>query len=343
MGRKTKLNDITNPEILEQINPKNKRLMKDYLIYLKSVQRSQTTINCYKNDLEIFFVWCLKNADNKFFIDVTKRDIISYQNYLLYENNNSAARVRRLKSTLSSLSNYIENIMDLEYPNFRNIVNKVENPINEPTREKSVFEEDELQYLLDYLVDKEQYQKACLVALAMASGRRKSELIRFKVDYFNDDNLLYGSLYKTPEKIKTKGRGNGKFLYCYTLKSKFQKYFDLWMKKRQELGIDSEWLFVSFNRKQNKYEQIKVTKLNSWAITFSKILNKDFYWHSLRHNFCTFLVKSGLPESVVQDINGWTSIDMVNIYNDLSTDDQLGDYFNEDGIKAKDSVNLSDL
>ena len=343
MARKTILNNITTPELIKQINPKNKKLMDDYLMYLKSIQRSETTVNSYKNDLEIFFVWCLKNADNKFFIDITKRDIISYQNYLLYENKNSASRVRRLKATLSSLSNYIENIMDVEYPNFRNIVNKVENPINEPVREKSVFEEDEIQYLLDYLINKKEYQKACLVALAMASGRRKSELVRFKANYFDKENLLYGSLYKTPEKIKTKGRGKGKFLYCYILKSKFQKYFDLWMAQRTELGINSEWLFVSYNNKTKKWEQMNVTKLNSWANSFTKILNKDFYWHSLRHNFCTFLLKSGLPDSVVQEIFGWDSAEMVNIYNDQTTDDQLSNYFDENGIKSNIAKNISEL
>ena len=34
MGRKTKQNKITSPELIAQINPKNIRLMNDFLDYL---------------------------------------------------------------------------------------------------------------------------------------------------------------------------------------------------------------------------------------------------------------------------------------------------------------------
>ena len=97
MGRKTKQNHITTPELIAQINPENARLVKDYLTYLRSMNRSDTTIEAYKSDLDIFFVWVLLNANNKFFIDITKRDLVSYQNWLINENENSPARVRRLK------------------------------------------------------------------------------------------------------------------------------------------------------------------------------------------------------------------------------------------------------
>ena len=115
MGRKTKQNNITSDELLSKINPENKRLKQDFMTYLQSIQRSEKTIKGYDNDIDIFFVWNLLNNNNKFFVDVSKRDIISYQNYLINDNGNSPARVRRLKSSLSSLSNYVSNILDDEF------------------------------------------------------------------------------------------------------------------------------------------------------------------------------------------------------------------------------------
>ena len=233
MGRKTKQNHITTPELIAQINPENARLVKDYLTYLRSMNRSDTTIEAYKSDLDIFFVWVLLNANNKFFIDITKRDLVSYQNWLINENENSPARVRRLKAVISSLSNYIENILDDEYPNYRSIVKKIENPVNTPVRAKTVLDESDCNNLLNKLVEKKEYQKACMFALAMASGRRKSELVRFKVSYFDESNIVYGSLYRTPEKVKSKGRGKqGKLLHFYVLVKQFKPYFDLWMQER---------------------------------------------------------------------------------------------------------------
>lgn len=340
MPRKTQQNNITSPELLEQINPDNKQLLEDYILYLESVQRSPKTIFSYKNDLEIFFVWLLQHAKNKFFVDITKRDIIAYQNWLLTVNKNSPARIRRLKSTLSSLANYVEMVLDEEYPNFRNFINKIENPANTPVRKKTVLTEEQCQHLLDELVKREKYELACCVALAAFSGRRKSELVRFKVNYFDNKNIIYGSLYKTPEEVKTKGRNGGKMLVCYTLSKDFKPYFDLWMDYRKKKGIESEWLFPD---KKDATQHMNADTLNSWALTFSKILGVDFYFHSLRHHFVTRLALLGLPDSVIQNVLGWDSAEMCKVYKDIDKEDEFADYFSEDGIVAKEKTKLSDL
>lgn len=341
MGRKTKQNKLTTPELIAQINPKNIRLMNDFLDYLRSVGKAKSTVKAYTSDLYIFFVWALQNADNKYFPEISKRDIVSYQNWLLRENENSAARVRRLKATLSSLSNYIEAILDDELPNFRAIVRKIENPVNEPAREKTVLTEEQADELLAYLVEHEKYDKACCFALARYSGRRKSELMRFKVEYFTDENIIYGSLYKTPEKIRTKGRGvNGKMLTCYVLAKPFKQYLDLWMKQREEQGIESEWLFPD---KDDPTQPLPISTLNSWAETFSNILGVDFYWHAMRHFFTTALSKANLPDSVIKTIIGWDSLEMVGLYKDIDDDEEIGKYFQDGEIVGVKQANLSDL
>lgn len=343
MPRKTKMNDLTSHELLSQVNPENIRLKKDFLSYLQSVQRSAGTIKGYDNDLDIFFVYCYQNLGNKKFVDVSKRDLVSFQNWLINENGNSPSRVRRIKSAISSLSNYIMNILDDEdeFKDFRSIVRKIESPVNQPVREKTVLSDEQLDGLLKELTENAQYEKACAVALAMCSGRRKSELVRFRVSDFKDENLvLGGSLYKTTDPIRTKGFGLGKYIYCFTLAKQFKPYFDRWMAYREEHGIESEWLFPN---KSDYTQQMKPETLNSWAITFGNILDVDFYWHCLRHYFTTHLARSGLPDSVIQEIVGWTSADMVRVYKDLTTEEQLAQFFGEDGIKTVKPTKLTDL
>lgn len=152
-------------------------------------------------------------------------------------------------------------------------------------------------------------------------------------------------MYKTPEEIKTKGRGkNGKALTCYTLVHEFKPYFDLWMKDREEKGIQSQWLFPKKINGKYVDEPMNVTTLDSWAKTFTKMLDGiPFYFHSLRHFFTTSLSEIGLPDAVIQLIIGWGSADMVKIYKDISTDEELGKYFDENGIKEVKQVTLSDL
>ena len=340
LARKTKMNSINSPELLAQVNPKNKELLSDFLDYLKSVQRSETTIEAYRSDIEIAFVWCLQYNDNAFFCDWTKRNIVKFQNWLLNENENSPARVRRLKASLSSMANYIETVLDDEYPNFRNIIHKIESPPNNPVREKTVWSDEEIEHLLSELVKKERYNQACFVALAAYSGRRKAELCRFKVSDFDDDHLVCdGALYKS-DLIKTKGRGAGKFINCYTLAKKFRPYLNLWIDERNKNGIDSDWLFPNTN---NPNEHMSISTINSWTNSFSNITGKDFYTHSLRHFFTTSLIEAGIPEGVVQTIVNWQSADMVRLYTDTSAEDQIGMYFSGGDINVPSKKNFSEL
>lgn len=343
MPRKTKMNDLTSPELVSKVNPDNIRLKKDFLDYLKSVQRSPGTIRGYENDLDIFFVYCMKNLNNKNFSEITKRDLVSFQNWMINENGNSPSRVRRIKSSISSLSNFIESILDdePEFKDFRSIIRKIESPVNQPVRDKTVLSEDQLTWLLSTLTEKQKYDKACMLALAMYSGRRKSELVRFRVDDFKDTNLVCGgALYKTSDTIKTKGFGLGKYIYCYTLARDFKPYLDRWMEYRRENGIVSEWLFPQLDHQDL---QLKPETLNSWAITFGNMLGVDFYWHAMRHYFTTSLARSGLPDGVIQEIIGWTSSDMVKVYKDMTTEEQLDQYFDENGIKTVTPAKISDL
>lgn len=343
MARSTVYNEIVTAEKLKEVNSDNRDLLIEFVEYLESIDRSKETIKNYISDIKICFCWSLEYNKNKFFVDFTKRDIMKYQNYLLNTLNLSPNRIRRLRSSISSLSNFIENILDDDYPDFRNIIGKIPAPARAIVRAKTVLENEQLQELLDILVERKDYQKACVLAIAMCSGARKSELLRFKTDYFKDENIIYGALYKTPEKMKTKGRGvNGKLLYRYTLCKEFKPYLDLWMEEREKLGIDSEWLFVKLNE-HGTWEQMKVSTLNVWASQFSKLLEVDFYFHSLRHYFTTNLAKYNIPDSVIKDIVGWESLEMVSTYKDIEVDDELGKYFGEDGIKGVETGNISDL
>lgn len=344
-GRTTVYNEITSTEKLEQVNKENVELENDFLEYLGSIDRSKGTIKQYRANLHVFWCWNLEFNNNKFFVDLSKREIAKFQSHAINVWNWSPKRIRTVKATISSLSNYIENILDDEFEDYKPIVRKIESPADEAVRTKTVFTEDDLQALLDTLVEAGQYMKACALSLAINSGKRKAELARFKVSYFDDENLICdGALYKTPEKMVTKGRGQrGKLLDVYILAKPFKPYLDLWLKERQEAGIDSQWLFPKRVGGEWRDEQIDISLLDSWAKTFSNILEKPFYWHSIRHYFTTYLLEQNLPESVVQTVQGWASSEMIHIYDDRSGDAQLEKYFGADGIKQVKQSSLQEL
>lgn len=341
-GRSTVYNEITSEEKMKQVNPDNLELEKDFLEYLEATDKAKNTILQYTSNLHIIWCWSLEFNKNKPFVEFTKREITRFQNHALNVWGWSPRRMRTVKATARSLENFIERMLDEDYPDYRPIWNKIESPVNEAVREKSVFTMEELQPLLDKLVEEKRFMRACILALAMYSGRRKAELCRFKVSYFDKENLICGgALYKTPEKMVTKGRGSrGKLLDVYTLAKPFQPYFDMWMAERERLGIESEWLFPS---QSDQSEHITIATINSMYDKFSKFLGKPFYAHACRHLFTSYLLEQNLPESVVQSLMGWMSRDLVSVYDDRPEDSMFEKYFGADGIKNVGQTSLEDL
>lgn len=254
---------------------------------------------------------------------------------MINENGNSPARVRRIKAALSSLSNYIENILDDEYEDFRPIIRKIENPANVPVREKSVFSTEEIETILTRLTEEGKYQIACALALAVYSGRRKAELPRFKIDWFKPENVVFDYFYCTPEKVLTKG---AKLIDCYVIKSGFDPYLERWISQRKALNINSEWLFVTKDDKG--YKQASADTLDSWAQTINRFTVKPFYWHSMRHLFVSNLVRDGMSESDITDVVGWANSAMVQVYNDVPATERLSKFFeNKRAAEAEQSAN----
>ena len=342
MGRKTVYNKIYNEEDWAKVNPKNKKLFNEWKNYLMSTDKSKGTINQYYNDLRILAIFLMKECDNKCIVDLNKRDIINFQGYSINEWGHGSNRTRRLRSCLSSLSNFIENIMDDLYPDFRNIVNKIEAPNKKAVREKTILTSQHVQLVLDTLVNSKQYQKACVFALAANCGARLSELVRFKVSYFDEVNLQNDAYYKTPVKIRIKGHGrDGNSKYKFTLKSGFQEYLDLWMEERQTLGIENDELFVT--RRNGEWVPATDTTLQSWKKTFSTILETPFYFHSLRHYLTTKLRANNIPDRIIKEWFGWETIDMIEIYDDNEAEDSFSEFFTSDGVKKVEKKSMEDI
>ena len=346
VGRQGLYNNIVTEELWEKVNKENKILLQDFCDYKRSSDKSPSTIHQYESVLRVFFVWNLKNNDNKFFVDIKKREFIRFFNYMVTELKSSPNRIINVRATLSSLSNYIEDILDEEYEGYRNVILKIETVAKEPVRQKTVMTAEQVQSCLDKLVAEKKYQVACYLALAVASGARKAELLRFKCDYFKDENSVFGCMYKTPEEIKTKGRGSrGKMLHKYTFVKQFKPYFDLWMKYRKENNIESEWLFVI--ERDGIYSQAAICNADIWARTIERYMGVPFYSHACRHYFTTALRASGLPDKVTQKIIGWSENGagaMLALYDDADVEDSFGDYFDENGVRTDlKKTKLSDL
>lgn len=83
MSRFTVYNNIVTDEKYAKINKDNIDLMDDWIEYLQSIDRAPQTLHAYRNDLKVFFTWNLEFNGNKFFPDLTKREVAKFQNHAL--------------------------------------------------------------------------------------------------------------------------------------------------------------------------------------------------------------------------------------------------------------------
>jgi integrase len=324
MGRKTYKKSITLPEVMDKIEPKNIELSKRFLKE-KDTRSSDLTIENYKSDLNIFFCWNVLENGNKLFTEIRKIEFSDFFAYAVSEMQWGSARFARAKSTLSSFSNFIEKFYDDVYPTFRNVIlQSIENMPRIARRDKTILTEAQVMGIFDHFaVRDETSQMLCWLALAISSGSRFSELLRFTTDMIDFSNTAFQNVFiETMYPVKTKGRTkSGKMIHKYIIADIFKPHYEKWIVERQQIldknSLSHNLLFV----KKDGSPAIESTA-RGWAKEIEKFLGIPFYPHCLRHYTTSYLARVGLPYNLIKEIFGWESIEMVSIYDDTVAKDK---------------------
>ena len=322
MGRKTYKKIITSPELINQINPVNKKLVERFLKNYRT-KRSSRSADSYESNYNIFFCWNIVYNNNKSFIDLKKLELMDFFDYAVNELKWSPNRYSQVWSSLSVLSDFIENILDEQYPNFRNIVKKIGKLEKEPVRKKSIFTKEEMDNLMLWLDENQHVQEQCLLSLMLSSGARVSELNRFDINIIDLNNTAFDGLFlETTEEMQVKGRGtSGKKIRRYIIKDMFVPNYLKWLPLRDEImkrnNQDHNCLFI-----KKDGTPAEVSTLRSWMDKWDKQLEKPWYPHAARHYWCTSCLSMGLENSLVQELQNWQSDSMVRIYDDSTAKDK---------------------
>lgn len=316
---------ITSPELIEQINPENKKLMERFLKNF-ATKRSPNSVVSYRSNLNIFMCWNILENDNCFFVNIKKRELLDFFDYCVTELKWSPNRYAQMHSCLSSFSAWIENFYDEDYPNFRNLLPKIEKPVKENVREKTVLQKEDIDKLFKYFEDNDMVQDACLLSLAISCGARISELARFTLDLIDEENTVFDGLFlETTKEIQTKGRGvNGKALRKYILKDMFLPYYKKWIELRTEImsvnGQEHDSVFITKDGLPASAD-----RLRDWMSNWSDVVGQPCYPHNFRHYHISFLKKLEIEDDFIVYLTGWsesTGHSMVSIYNDLTAKDR---------------------
>ena len=333
--RKTFRKIITSQELIDQINPDNKKLMERFLKNF-ATKRSPNSVTSYKSNLTMFMCWNVEHNDNKRFVDIRKIELADFFDYAVTELKWSSNRFAQMHSCLSSFSAWIENYYDEDYPMFRNLLPKIEKPVKENIRKKTVLQKEEIDILFKHFEENNMLQDACLLSLVISCGARVSELARFTMDLIDENNAVFDGLFlETTEEIQTKGRGvNGKSLRKYILKDLFLPHYHKWLESREKIMVESNqdhnYIFVTKDG-----NPANADRLRDWMAVWSDIVDAPCYPHSFRHYHITMLKKLELEDDFIVYITGWsesTGHSMVGIYNDMTAADRK--WKNLDKLKA---------
>ena len=322
-GRKTYRNLFTSDETYDKVDSETKSLINEFILDF-STRSSPNSVKIYKSNFKIFFCWNYIYNDNTPFIEINKRQLKRFFIFGVEELKWGSARYKNVWSSLNTFSEWIENVCDDIYPNFRNNIKKIEKVPQCAVREKTVFTKAELDNLLNWLGEQGRTQEQCLLALIMASGMRIAECARMTTDLIDPDNSAYDGLFwETTKEIKTKGRGkHGKMLRKYIIVDLFKPYYDAWLplrkKKLEESGYDHDYIFINSDGKPSTQSAFRWW-MSDWDTALE---GKHWYPHAGRHFWTSYLSKIGLEKQLIQELQGWSTDVLVDLYDDNTAKDR---------------------
>ena len=275
MARGRIYNNFYTPELWEQVNKENKRILDDFLAEYRQRKKSKGTIEGYFQDLRIIFIYILKELDNRCVLELNKKDFRGLSLYFTDTCGMSASRVNRLKSAINSLLTFCEEDDDYDYE--INMSKKVKGIPREKAKDNEdnfFFTFDEFIWVRDILVEKGELQLAVLWSLGFDSAGRRNELFQVTKHGLVDGN-------KT--NIVTGKRGK-KFCLVYLddTRELIKRYLD----ERGEDDIDSLWVKGTGENKS----PITYDAIYNRICSISKILSEvrgepcEIFPHTMRHS-----------------------------------------------------------
>lgn len=260
-------------EKYEKVNKESKIILDDYILELKSKGRAKRTIEQYVFDLKLFMCYVYEHANNRSFLELKKRDFRSFF-LMLQEDGKSSARINRVQSSIRNLLEFIVDDDD-EYPGYvKNQMKSIKSLEKNPVKEIVFLTDEQVTFLIDYLLGRNKIQRALFVSLAYDSAGRRNELWQVeKYSFLNNE---------TRTNI-VEGKGGKTFSLFYL--DRTSDIAKKWLEKRGEDDIDSLW--VSYYN--GKARTLTYDTLYDWSVSFRDILQEEYdeyiplTAHSFRH------------------------------------------------------------
>ena len=272
----------------------------EYLV--KERNYSRNTIVAYKNDLQVFQNFCLKEFAHEG-LNTSNYNFIRSWIVSLVESGLSNRSVNRKISALRSYFNFLLKIGEIDKSPLKN-----HKSLKEEKKVQVPFSEKEINLLLEgdfFKKDYEGMMAKTLIELFYSTGLRLSEVT----------NLKNVSVDLVNKKIKVLGKRKKERIIpvIEPLKIQLLKFQEL--KNQIISGSESEFFFV--DEKNIKLKNIYVYKVVNNYLNIVSTKSKRSP-HMLRHSFATHLLNHGADINSVKELLGHASLAATQIYTHTS-------------------------
>lgn len=313
------------------VSKENRDMVSEFL--KNNPQLSEKTSIQYKSGLQIFFYWNHKENNDKPFYKISKRDFLRYQSSLMDRNFSSSA-LKFKKSCISSFNNYIENVVadDMEEcKTFRNFCRGLPPLPKNKVFEKKPLNKEEYDKLVQYLINKESWQKLAYLQFSYSTACRKNEarqLLKEVVSYEpiirEKDGIII--TYYFSNKIRCKGsKRNENKIKPLPFDDTAMQSIKRWL----EIRGDDDCPYVFVTKVGGEYRQASESAFNTWTDEFSEVIGRRIHPHLIRSSRATIMVESeGKDIKIAQKLLGHESSETTNLYVVRDESNDVDDMFN---------------
>ena len=329
-----KITGYTDEEFKQKVNRINREVVDEFL-----TQRhlSQQTLKQYKSSVYIFAKWVTETkGEDVTFAQLKSRDALRFQNYLI-DIGLSTSAIKLKRSVVSSLYNFIELYFsdDDGFENVRNIFNKAIPQVGSvKKKEKVPLSAKEIKKIKVTLEKEKEWQKLALFLTMYSSAGRRAEIAQLRteiVEYpkaMNKEGVEQD--FYLSHKIRGKGKGESGKEIRLMIGEEAMDAIKTWIKYRKEVtGLSSDYVFTSYDKKENELNLINVTTINAWVDKFGDIIGRKIHPHLIRATRSTnIVVDEGKDIRFAQKLLNHSSSETTDKYYVIrEEEDDMGDIF----------------
>jgi integrase/recombinase XerD len=277
-------------------------MMDKFIQYLQEDEKSENTVKGYVQSVTGFLTWFDQSKDVEF-KKLHRENVREYISFLKTVKN---SKPKTINTKVNALVKFNEFLIELNVQEELVLTKKDYVKVQQQYASLAKVEFKDVEKFRQIILDSGNKRNYAIVSLLAYGGLRISEALGLTM---NDFNLISREIIVNGKGDKTR---------TVFMNDKVKNALQSWLKEREKLVIENDYLFVS-----NRKKQLDRTTINKLFNDYSDKLGKEISPHDLRHFFCSHAIKSGLSVHEVANQAGHSNIHTTLLYTNPSKDDLI--------------------